>query len=45
LIFVGLLLLLAFAFAFAFANAQMHWAIMSGSGLLTRTASHGGLFL
>lgn len=39
LIFVGLLLLLAFS------NAQMHWAIMSGSGLLARTASHGGLFL
>lgn len=39
LIFVGLLLLLAFS------NAQMHWAIMSGNGLLARTASHGGLFL
>lgn len=39
LIFVGLLLLLAFS------NAQMHWAIMSGNGLLARTASYSGLFL
>ena len=39
LILVGLLSLLAFS------NAQMHWALMGGDNLLSKSASHGGLFL